>query len=358
MTKKQLKEKKSDEMDEVEYRSVIKFLLLRKQSPSEILQQLQEGYKESCPSKTTVYYWIREFRGGRQSVFTDTSKSGRPEEIPAAKEEECAALIRKNRHISIDDVAATLRISHGTVSSILSSLGVRKLCSRFVPKFITSEMAERRLAACCSNWELFDQFGHRFFNNIVTEDETSLNLFLPMSRRESTEWCFPDESAPRKLKTGTSHGRCSMLSVFWSIHGILHVDVLPKGHTISGAYYADLLDTAFSHLPRTELRNKYLLHDNASIHTAAVVRDKISQLKLKVLEHPPYSPDLAPSDFCLFRHLKKTLRGQAFESPSEVELHVRSVLNELDADFFKAAFEDLVKRWKKCVESNGFYIEK
>ena len=132
-------------MEEVEYRSVIKFLVLRKLSPNEILQQLQEVYKESCPSRTTVYYWIREFRGGRQTVFTDTSKSGRPTEIPAAKEEECAALIRENRHIRIDVAADILRVSHGTVSNLLSNLGVKKLCSRLVPEFITSEMSSENV---------------------------------------------------------------------------------------------------------------------------------------------------------------------------------------------------------------------
>ena len=345
-------------MDEVEYRSVIKFLVMRNLASNEILQQLQEVYEESCPSKTTVYYWIREFRGGRRSVFTDTSKSGRPAEIPEAKEEECAALIRENRHIRIDDAADILRVSHGTVSTLLSNLGVRKLCSRFVPKFITSEMAERRLAACRSNLELLDQLGSRFVENIVTEDETPLNLFIPMSRRESSEWCFPEETAPRKLRTGSSHGRCSMLTVFWNSNGILHVDILDKSRTINGAYYANLLDTVFSQLRRTQLRNKYLLHDNAPVHTAAVVQEKISQLKLKVLQHPPYSPDLAPSDFCLFGHLKKMLRGKAFDSPSEVEQHVRRVLNELNDDFFKEAFNDLVKRWRKCVNANGFYVEK
>jgi len=127
-------------MNEVEYRSVIKFLVIGKLAPNEILQQLQEVYKKSCPSKTTVYYWIREFRGGRRSVFTDMSKSGRPAEIPVAKEEECAALIRENRHIRIDDAADILRVSHGTVSTLLSNLGVRKLCSRFVPKFKFSQL--------------------------------------------------------------------------------------------------------------------------------------------------------------------------------------------------------------------------
>ena len=306
-------------MDDVEYRSVIKFVI-QKMAPSEILLQLQEVYNEMCPSNTIVYYWIREFCGGRQSVFTGTSKSGRPTEIADSKEEEWAALILKNRHIRIDDAAEILRVIHGTMCNLLSNLDVRKLCSRFLAKFITSKMAERRFTACRANLELFEELGDRFLESIMTEDEAPLNLFIRMTRPESSEWCFPEEAAPRKLKIGTSHRRCSTLSVFWSRNGILHLDILDKSRTTNGAYYAYLLEAAFSQLRRSQLRNKYLLHHNPLVHKARVVQEKNCQLKLKGgLQHPPYSPDLASSDFCLFRHLKKKLRGQAFSSPSDVE---------------------------------------
>ena len=149
-----------------------------------------------------------------------------------------------------------------------------------------------------------------------------------------------------------------MLSVFWSRDGILHLDVLDKSQTINGAYYADLLEAAFSKFSRNQVRNKFLLHDNAPVHTAGVVREKLSQMKLKALQHPPYSPDLAPSDFCLFRHLKKQLRGNSFATSSDVKQHVVDTLKELDVEFFRSAFDDLVTRWKKCVQVNGFYVEK
>ena len=68
----------------VEYRSVIKFLLLRKMESAEIIQQLRETYKEDCPARATIYKWIQLFKSGRESVF-DTEKEGRPCEIPDEK---------------------------------------------------------------------------------------------------------------------------------------------------------------------------------------------------------------------------------------------------------------------------------
>jgi transposase len=50
-----------------------------------------------------------------------------------------------------------------------------------------------------------------------------------------------------------------------------------------------------------------LLHDNARPQTARATIDALEMLKIEVLSHPPYSPDLAPSDFHFFPHLKRDL---------------------------------------------------
>jgi histone-lysine N-methyltransferase SETMAR len=54
----------------------------------------------------------------------------------------------------------------------------------------------------------------------------------------------------------------------------------------------------------------------------------------EVLDHPPYSPDLAPSDFHLFGALKKHLGGRRFATDGEVQQAVMSWLQVLDTDFF------------------------
>ena len=49
------------------------------------------------------------------------------------------------------------------------------------------------------------------------------------------------------------------------------------------------------------------LHDNASSYKCEVVKSFLASEKVKVLNHPPYSPDLSPCDFFLFPRLKKCL---------------------------------------------------
>ena len=66
------------EIDPVEYRSVIRFYLLLNKSTEKIIQDLETAYKDKCPSRSTIYFWIGEFRRGRQNVHQDYSGVGRP----------------------------------------------------------------------------------------------------------------------------------------------------------------------------------------------------------------------------------------------------------------------------------------
>ena len=67
-----------------------------------------------------------------------------------------------------------------------------------------------------------------------------------------------------------------------------------------------------------------LLHDNARLHTARQTTDLLQQFGWDIFDHPPYSPDLALSDFHLFLHLKRFLSGQHqhFQNDREAEVGV------------------------------------
>jgi histone-lysine N-methyltransferase SETMAR len=64
-------------------------------------------------------------------------------------------------------------------------------------------------------------------------------------------------------------------------------------------------------------------HSNARPHTSLRTREDITKLQWTVLSHPPYSPDLAPSDYHLFGHLKDAIRGKRFEDDEEVITEVK-----------------------------------
>jgi transposase len=82
--------------------------------------------------------------------------------------------------------------------------------------------------------------------------------------------------------------------------------------------------------------------------------DTIQKLKWNVLPHPPYSPDLAPSDYHLFGSLKEHLGGKRFRNNEEVIQEVQEWLHLQPKDFFR----ELPDRWRKCIANRGDDVEK
>jgi hypothetical protein len=85
---------------------------------------------------------------------------------------------------------------------------------------------------------------------------------------------------------------------------------------------------------------------------------RIQQLQWELHDHPPYSSYLAPSDCHLFGPLQNHLRGECFADDEEVETQMRKWLRQQSKDFYAAGFDALVKRWDKCINVGGGYVEK
>ena len=74
------------------------------------------------------------------------------------------------------------------------------------------------------------------------------------------------------------------------------------------------------------------------------------------LNHPAYSPDIAPSDYYLFKNMKAFLRGKNFDSDDEVITTVEEYLRNLDSEFFFNGIKSLYDRWQRVVANEGYYI--
>jgi len=98
------------------------------------------------------------------------------------------------------------------------------------------------------------------------------------------------------------------------------------------------------------------LHDNALAHRAIATQKKLDYLSFQCLDHPPYSPDLAPSDYHLFPGLKKQLKGH-FLSDVEVIAAVETWLDGQSSEFFLSGLQKIEQWAKKCIELRGEYVE-
>ena len=77
--------------------------------------------------------------------------------------------------------------------------------------------------------------------------------------------------------------------------------------------------------------------------------------KVKVLNRPPYSPDLSPCDFFLFPRLKKMLSGNKYTSRSSLGNAIYQCLQQIPKEDYLSAFRDWVKRLQTCVSVKGEY---
>ena len=109
-----------------------------------------------------------------------------------------------------------------------------------------------------------------------------------------------------------------MLTLFWDEWGVILEHYKPGGITVNSAMYADLLKNHLHPAIKSERRGLLsrgvlLQHDNAGPHNAHSTVSTIQDLSFECLPHPPYSPDLAPSDFHAFGPLKRGDGRQVFQ---------------------------------------------
>jgi len=103
----------------------------------------------------------------------------------------------------------------------------------------------------------------------------------------------------------------------------------------------------------------FILHqDNAPPHKARIVTEFLVEQGIKTLQNPPYSLDLALSDFWLFDTLKLSLRGRQFPSRSSLGSAVYHSLKHIPKDSYKKCCEKWVGRWQLCLDKEGDYVEK
>jgi histone-lysine N-methyltransferase SETMAR len=107
-----------------------------------------------------------------------------------------------------------------------------------------------------------------------------------------------------------------LASIFWDQDSVPLIDYLPKGQTINVEYYSSLL-VQLKEILTEKYRGKVIkgvlfLHNSAPAHWALVTQKKLAYLGFQCLDHPPYFPDLALSDYHLYPGLKKTIECSSF----------------------------------------------
>ena len=93
--------------------------------------------------------------------------------------------------------------------------------------------------------------------------------------------------------------------------------------------------------------------NNAPVHNSILVTHYLTKMGIKTVTHPPYSPDLASWDFCLF----PKLTGCSYETIEEMKEAVMKVIDTLTQEDFHGVFQKLLEWYNKCIAARGDYFE-
>ena len=177
-------------------------------------------------------------------------------------------------------------------------------------------------------------------------------MFEPQRRADNKQWKRKDQIRPCIAKRTVSSKKM-LYAIIFNLSGPVVQVPCPSCHTVTGRFYMNSVlkkvkESYNKKRPSKGWSGVHLLHDNASSHKCEVVKSFLASEKVKVLNHPPYSPELSPCDFFLLPRLKKMLSGNKYTSRSSLDRAIYQCLQQIPKKDYLS-----VQRLQKCVSVKG-----
>lgn len=243
---------------------------------------------------------------------------------------------------------------------MLDHLKKLKMVSRldvWVPHQLNEKNLLDRYNACTT---LLNRFQNEpFLNRILTGDEKWVIYNNVVRKRH---WATKKE-VPLTVAKPNLHQNKVLLCCWWDSRGVVYYELLKPGETITSVRYCQQLNKLNEALriKRPDLVNRkgIIFHqDNARPHVAMMTQKKLCEFGWEIMSHPPYSPDIAPSDYYLFLSLQNYLSGKKCNFFEEAQTCIADFFNSKPPSFFKEGIYKLPDRWRKVIANNGnYYID-
>lgn len=210
-----------------EFRAVIHFLYLRGESNKDIHTQINDVYGESSIGIRTVQKWTKLFKEGKNDL-NDEPRSGRPKRKDL--HEQISSILSESPDLSCKKIREKLQASQMTVKKIILELGYVKVNFRWIPYRLNEVQKQKRVMI---SKELLIDLKKTKKSNIITQDETWLYFQNPIS----SIWLKSGVPRPTIPKKNISSKKI-LVSVFWSVSGILSITGLPKEEKFTSLYFS------------------------------------------------------------------------------------------------------------------------
>lgn len=339
----------------VKFRSVIHCCWLDNDSIQETYQKMQRAYGTHCPSESLVRKWFKEFEDGRIDVY-DLPRSGRPKLFE--KVDEVKKVIDEFPFASCRYIAHIINIDKNTVKRILiEDLHMKKVLFRWVPNNLTESQKKMRVELSAQLLSLLNSFSMNQIKKVITADESWFFLYYTIDGM----WRYGG-IRPTKQKHKIQDEKVMIFTAF-SIKGLVMINILPKNTTFTAEYFCTnilpQLKLATDSMKGVSTSVKIRLHmDNARPHNAKLSEEKMEELHIERLPHPPYSPDISPNDFFLYGYIKYKLKGRMFDSRESLIKAIEEIVQEIDENRWKSVYDEWIQRLQQVIKNNGEYLSK
>lgn len=299
------------------------------------------------PTQQTCWNWYQKFRAGQRSK----KDKRRPRRPTTVNKRRLRKSIESNPAQTTRELAAELHTSHQTVIRQLHAMGRSPKSSTIVPHELTENQKNHRVSDCRALLQRFKRGG---LNRILTCDE---KWVLYDNRKAGKQWLKRNEPGVLMPKPEL-HQKKVMLTIWWMCDGPVYWELLPLGQAITANLYCAQLDKVQQKLVEKGVHTSRIFfhQDNARPHTALQTVAKIEELGWTKINQPPYSPDIAPSDYHLFRSMDHFLRGRRFTEVDEVRAALVDFFASKPTKFYADGILSMREKWKKVIENNGNYF--
>jgi histone-lysine N-methyltransferase SETMAR len=317
-------------------------------------------YGDKALKRTQLYDIMKKVKEGKPAADQrgfNTKRKIRNSAFVA----EIAAEIESDRRVTVRKLARAHGVSTRTIHATLhGDLHLSKKSARWVPKLLSDDKKKERVRTSEEFLKLVRRHSLSMLDNIVTMDESAVSFHTPESKQQSKQWLLKGSPGPIKAKVHATRKK-QMVLAFFDSKGLIYTNFVPRGRTVNAAYIIEALARFLKALKEkrpTMTAGTWWFHwDNAPVYTAAVVTNWMAARQFQILDHPPYSPDLAPADFFLFPSVKRELAGKTLTQET-LKKAWEGAVRTLSAADFATAFRRWYERCEKCIDIAGGYVEK
>uniref|UniRef100_A0A0K0FAL9 HTH arsR-type domain-containing protein n=1 Tax=Strongyloides venezuelensis TaxID=75913 RepID=A0A0K0FAL9_STRVS len=274
----------------------------------------------------------------KNSVTTISSSNMKPKNLENEERERPESLfdnillreaVDANPPKTVMELARKLNVSKPTISCHLQKIENRyEICSSLILRNKNDPFLSR-LIICDEKWTLYD------------------------NRKRSGQWLDMDE-APKQLPKPKLSPKKAMVTVWWSVIGIIHYDFMKPSENIDLESHCQQIKKMHHKLPQkvpalVNRKGPIFLYDIAKTHVSKRTVHRLKELGYEILPHPAYSPDFPPTDFHFFKHLNNFLTKKIFRNDEEAKTVFEAFIESRGPDFYEDKINKLVSRWQRCI---------